>query len=97
MTAAEEEATKKQFEDAIKASLGHVLPDDATVTVLSLKDGAVEYEIIYESTDSDAGATSIEDSLSNESVLNEITSSVATASSSTTVTTSGKRSNWMWS
>jgi len=88
----EEEIVKVYFEEAIAASLGSILPPGSTVTVTSVKDGLVSYEITMTVSSSDvaeATVTAIESSLAEQSTLQAITSSVETASSSVSVTTSG--------
>ena len=86
----EEEIVKVYFEEAVAASLGSTLPLGSTVTVTSVKDGVVSYEITMEVSSSDvaeATVTDIESSLAEQSTLQAITSSVETASSASTYPT----------
>jgi hypothetical protein len=79
MTAAEEEEAKGYFEDAIAASLGSILPPGSTVTVTSIANGVVSYEIsmnVSSSDEAEATVSAIEASLSTPSTLQEIASSV---------------------
>ena len=81
MTAAEEEEAKGYFQDAITSSLGSSLPVGAVVTVTSIKDEVVSYEIsmdVGSSSDASTTTAAIEDSLAETSTLQAITSSVAT-------------------
>ena len=81
MTAAEEEEAKGYFQDAITSSLGSLLPVGAVVTVTSIKDGVIAYEIsmdVGSSSDASTTTAAIEDSLAETSTLQAITSSVAT-------------------
>ena len=86
----EEEIVKVYFEEAIAASLGSILPPGSTVTVTSVKDGVVSYEITMEVSSSEvaeATVTDIESSLAEQSTLQAITSSVQSASSASTYPT----------
>jgi len=86
----EEEIVKVYFEEAIAASLGSILPPGSTVTVTSVKDGVVSYEITMEVSSSDvaeATVTAIESSLAEQSTLEAISSSVQSASSASTYPT----------
>ena len=92
MTAAEEEEAKGYFEDAIAASLGSILPPGSTVTVASIKDGVLSYEIsmnVSSSDEAEATVSAIEASLSTPSTLQEIASSVTSAYSNISVTVPG--------
>ena len=92
MTPAEEEEAAGYFEDAITSSLGSVLPPGSTVTVTSIQDEVVSYEIdmnVSSSEEAESTVSAIEASLADASTLQAITSSVASASSSISVTVPG--------
>jgi len=91
LSPAEEEVAKSYFEEAIATSLGSILLPGSTLTVTSVKDGVVSYEItmtVSSSEVAESTVTAIESSLAEQSTLEDITSSVETASSSISVTTS---------
>ena len=74
---------KEFFADGITSSLGTALPPNSVVTITSIDNGVVSYEITMEVSEdtTDSAVDSIEASLSDPSSLQEITSSVVSHSS----------------
>ena len=85
----QEEVVVGYFEDAIAESLGSNLPEGSTVTVTSIENGVVQYEIATYAdsiTDANTSITQIKSSLSSGTTMGLIASSVSTSVSTSTDT-----------